>query len=291
MFISHIDRAKVLTQALPYIQKWNRKIIVVKYGGNTMLNEGLKHAAMEDIVLLSLAGIRIVLIHGGGSEINVNLEKMGVKPSFKDGLRITDEETMNVVQMTLAGKLNKDLVAELARVGGHAIGICGADGGLINAMPKDEGLYGLTGDITAVNPKPVLDLLECGYVPVISTIATGEGDQRMLNVNADTAAAKIAIALGAEKLILLTDVKGLMRDVKNEDTLVPTVSLEEIHALKRDGTISGGMIPKVECCESAIRGGVQSAHIIDGRISHSLVIELLSDEGIGTMFFRGPRHV
>ncbi len=290
MNISNLDRATVLTQALPYIQKWNNKIVVVKYGGNTMLDEELKHASMQDIVLLTLAGIRVVLVHGGGPEINANLKRMGVEPNFVDGLRVTDEQTMEVVQMTLAGKLNKDIAVDINRIGGRAIGICGADGGLIRARVKDGGKYGLTGEITKIDPQPVLKLLESGYIPVISTVAMGDGEEEMLNVNADTAAASIAAALGAEKLILLTDVKGILRDIKDDNSLIASIELREIKALRGEGIISGGMIPKVECCEMAMRAGVKYAHIIDGRLPHSLLIELLSDLGVGTMFYRSKDH-
>ena len=286
MNISNADRAKTLIQALPYIQRWSGKIVVVKYGGNTMLDEKLKYAAMQDIVLLTLAGVNVVLVHGGGPEINTNLKKLGVEPKFVDGLRVTDEATMEVVQMTLAGKLNKDIAVDLNRLGGRAIGICGADGGLIRARAKDGGKYGLTGEITGIDPDPVLDLLADGYIPVISTVALGEGEEKILNINADTAAASIAAALGAEKLILLTDVRGLLRDVKDENTLIESVKLSEIEELKKQGVIGGGMIPKVECCEKAMLAGVPYAHIIDGRCPHSLIIELLTDEGVGTMFYR-----
>lgn len=298
MIISNVDKAKVLTQALPYIQKYNGKRIVVKYGGNAMLNYKLKEAVISDLILLSLVGMDVILVHGGGPEINDMLKKLNIEPKFVDGLRYTDEATLEVVQMVLAGKSNTDLVNLISLRGGRAIGLSGLDCGLIKAK-KLEGDYGYVGDITGINIQPVLDILDRGYMPVISTIAQGiDNDPKMdanniggdtssvYNINADTGAAEIAIALKAEKLILLTDVKGLMADVKYEDTLIPVVSLPEIEELKKRGIISGGFLPKVDCCEAAVKGGVNRAHIIDGRIQHSLLIEMLSDEGIGTMFVK-----
>jgi len=269
---------------------------VVKYGGNAMVNYKLKEAIVEDLILLSVVGINVVLVHGGGPEITDMLKKLKIETKFIDGLRYTDEATLEVVQMVLAGKTNKDLVNLISLKGGQALGLSGLDCGLIKAK-KLDGDYGYVGEITDINIQPVLDILDKGYIPVISTIAQGidndlkidsngiGGEQSSVyNINADTAAAEIAIKLNAEKLILLTDVKGLMADVKYEDTLLPVVKLDEIEDLKKRGIISGGMIPKIDCCESALRGGVNRAHIIDGRIQHSLLIEMLSDEGIGTMF-------
>ena len=298
MIISNIDKAKVLTQALPYIQKFRGKRIVVKYGGNAMLNYKLKEAIVDDLILLSVVGIDVVLVHGGGPEINDVLKKLNIEAKFINGLRYTDEATLEVVQMVLAGKTNKDLVNLISLRGGRAIGLSGLDCGLIQAA-KLEGDYGYVGDIKNINIEPVLDILDKKYIPVISTIAQGidndlridanglgEEKSSVYNINADTAAAEIAVKLEAEKLILLTDVKGLLTDAKYEDTLLPVVKLGEIDDLKSRGIISGGMIPKIDCCEAALKGGVSRAHIIDGRIQHSLLIEMLSDEGIGTMFER-----
>jgi len=287
MFISNIDKAKVLIQALPYIQEYYGKTIVVKYGGNAMINEGLKDAVISDLVLLKLVGINVVLVHGGGPEITGMFEKLGIESKFINGLRYTSEEAVEVVQMVLAGKTNKDLVNKIERIGGSAIGLSGIDGGLIKAKKLDDGEndYGCVGEIVEVNTKIISDNIESGFIPVVSTVACSSDDESMVyNINADTAAAKIAIALGAEKLILLTDVKGLMHDVKDEDSLIPEVKLSEIQSLIDEGVIKGGMIPKVECCAETVKGGVKRAHIIDGRLTHSILIEMLSDEGIGTMF-------
>lgn len=287
MFISNIDKAKVLIQALPYIQEYYGKTIVVKYGGNAMINEGLKEAVISDLVLLKLVGINVVLVHGGGPEITGMFEKLGIESKFINGLRYTSEEAVEVVQMVLAGKTNKDLVNKIERIGGSAIGLSGIDGGLIKAKKLSDGEfdYGCVGEIVEVNTKIISDNIANGFIPVVSTVACSADDESTVyNINADTAAAKIAIALGAEKLILLTDVKGLMHDVKDEDSLIPEVKLSEIQALIDEGVIKGGMIPKVECCADTVKGGVKRAHIIDGRLSHSILIEMLSDEGIGTMF-------
>ncbi len=287
MFISNIDKAKVLIQALPYIQEYYGKTIVVKYGGNAMINEGLKDAVISDLVLLKLVGINVVLVHGGGPEITSMFEKLGIESKFINGLRYTSEEAVEVVQMVLAGKTNKDLVNKIERIGGSAIGLSGIDGGLIKAKKLDDGEndYGCVGEIVEVNTKIISDNIANGFIPVVSTVACSGDDESMVyNINADTAAAKIAIALGAEKLILLTDVKGLMHDVKDEDSLIPEVKLSEIQSLIDEGVIKGGMIPKVECCAETVKGGVKRAHIIDGRLTHSILIEMLSDEGIGTMF-------
>lgn len=282
--ISDELRARVLVDALPYIQKYNHKIVVVKYGGNAMTSGELKEAVMSDIVLLSLIGIQVVLVHGGGPEISAMLDRLGIESRFVGGLRYTDQAAMEVVQMVLCGKINKDLVANLGQSGGRAIGLCGADGGMIRAEKKKgpEDL-GFVGEITAVHPEPILDALNQGYIPVIATTGIGANGQAY-NINADTAAAKIAATLNAENLILMTDVKGLLRDREDESTLIPSVQVSEVPVLKKEGVISGGMIPKVDCCVEAVRRGVKKSFIIDGRIPHSLLIELFSNEGIGTMF-------
>jgi acetylglutamate kinase len=282
MSYSHVDRATVLAEALPYIQKYNGKTVVVKYGGNAMISEELRQAVISDIILLHLVGIRVVVVHGGGPEINDMLKKIGKESRFVDGLRYTDEETMDVVQQVLCGKVNKDLVATLNRMGGRAIGLCGMDSGLLQAEKLDE-KYGLVGSITKVNPGVVADCLENGYIPVVSTVAQGVDADIAYNINADTAAAKLATALGAEKLVLLTDVRGLLRDPKNDETLIHVVQVSQVPGLMKDNIISGGMIPKVDCCAEAVRSGVKRAHILDGRIPHSILIEMLSDEGVGTM--------
>ena len=279
---SHAQQAKTLVEALPYIQKFTGKTIVVKYGGNAMISEDLRRAVMSDIILLSLVGIRVVVVHGGGPEISEMLKKIGHESRFVDGLRYTDAETMDVVQAVLCGKVNKNLVAQLNRLGGQAIGLCGMDGQLFQAVALDE-KYGLVGSITGVNPEPVENALMTGYIPVVSTVAQGMDAATAYHINADTAAAKLAEALHAEKLILLTDVRGLLRDPKDEETLIHVVHTYEVPGLVADGTISGGMIPKMECCVDAIAGGVERVHILDGRIPHSILIELLSDQGIGTM--------
>ena len=279
---SHIGRAQVLAEALPYIQKYNGKTVVVKYGGNAMISEELRQAVISDIILLHLVGIRVVVVHGGGPEISTMLKKTGNESRFVDGLRYTDQETMEIVQQVLCGKVNKDLVATLNRMGGRAVGLCGMDAGLFQAR-KLEDKYGLVGEITQADPQVVVDALERGYIPVVSTVAQGVDDETAYNINADTAAAKLAVALQAEKLILLTDVRGLLRDAKDERTLLPVVELAQVPALVKDGVIQGGMIPKVDCCVEAVRSGVKNTIILDGRIPHSILIELLSDEGIGTM--------
>ena len=282
MAYSEIERANVLAEALPYIQKYNGKTIVVKYGGNAMISEELRHAVISDIILLTLVGIRVVVVHGGGPEISEMLKKIGKQSHFVDGLRYTDEETMDVVQQVLCGRVNKNLVATMNRLGGKALGLCGIDGGMFVAKRQDE-KYGLVGDITKVDPTPVITALDNGYIPVVSTVALGEDAETSYNVNADTAAAKLATALGAERLLLLTDVRGLLRDPKDESTLIPELQLSSVPALIREGIISGGMIPKIDCCVEAVRSGVASAIILDGRVQHSILIELLSNEGIGTM--------
>lgn len=283
--ISNIDKAQVLVHALPYIQKYYNKTIVVKYGGNAMVNDKLKDAVMTDLVLLSLVGIRVVLVHGGGPEISEMLKKIGKESKFIGGLRYTDEETMDIVQMVLGGKVNKDLVRHLQQDGGRAIGLCGVDGGMIKAKKMCEAGVdlGLVGEITEVDTAPIEDALSGGYIPVIATVAAGENGE-VYNINADTAAARIAAALGAAKLMLLTDTRGLLRDKNDENTLIPAVNVSDVPNLIRQGIISGGMIPKVDCCVEAVRRGVTSANIIDGRAPHSILVEMFSDEGIGTMF-------
>ena len=276
------QRAQVLAEALPYIQKYYGKTIVVKYGGNAMISEELRQAVISGIILLHLVGIQVVVVHGGGPEISAMLKKIGKESKFVDGLRYTDDETMEVVQQVLCGKVNKDLVATLNAVGGRALGLCGMDAGLFQAKKLDE-KYGLVGEMVQVDPAIVNDALSDGYIPVVSTVAQGVDGETAYNINADTAAAKLAVALGAEKLILLTDVRGLLRDPKDESTLLPVVELSKVPGLIKDGVIQGGMIPKVDCCVEAVRSGVKNAVILDGRIPHSILIELLSNEGIGTM--------
>ncbi len=282
MELTNAMRGQVLVEALPYIQKYSNKIVVIKYGGNAMINEELKDAVMGDIALLSQIGIKVVLVHGGGPEITDMLGKIGKKSEFVDGLRVTDKETADVVQMVLAGKVNKSLVALLGRLGCKAIGLCGADNHLITAEVKDERL-GFVGEITDINAEPITDLLNMGYVPVISTTGC-DNDGNVYNINADTAAAKIAGILGAESFISMTDIAGLLRDKDDASTLIPKVYVSEIPQLINEGIISGGMIPKIECCREAIRRGVKKVFIIDGRVPHSLLIEILTDEGLGTMF-------
>ena len=275
----------MLVEALPYIQKYSGKTVVIKYGGNAMINEELKNDVMGDIALLSLIGVRVVLVHGGGPEISDMLNKIGKKSEFVNGLRVTDKETADVVQMVLAGKVNKNLVNLLESLGCKAIGLCGADGHLISATVKDEKL-GFVGEITEVNPEPINDLLEKGYVPVIST--TGfDKNGNVYNINADTAAARIAGVIGAESMISMTDIAGILRDKDDPSTLIPKVYVSDVPQLINDGIISGGMIPKVDCCREAIRKGVGKVFIIDGRIPHALLIEILTDEGLGTMFVQG----
>ena len=282
---SHAQQAQTLVEALPYIQKFTGKTIVVKYGGYAMISDDLRKAVMSDIILLSLVGIRVAVVHGGGPEISDMLKKIGHQSKFVDGLRYTDEITMDVVQSILCGKVNKNLVAQLNRLGGRAIGLCGMDGQLFQAEQLDE-KYGLVGKITGVNPDPVENALMNGYIPVVSTVAQGMDADTAYNINADTAAAKLAEALHAEKLILLTDVRGLLRDPKDEETLIHVLHTYDVPELVAQGVISGGMIPKMQCCVDAINGGVERVHILDGRIPHSILIELLSDRGIGTMLKR-----
>ena len=276
-----LDRAKILNDALPYIQQYAGKTVVVKYGGNAMTNETLKEAVMSDIVLLSLVGIRIVLVHGGGPEINAMLDRVGKESKFINGLRYTDQETIDIVQMVLCGKVNKDLVDLLHLHKGKAVGLCGLDGHLLEAEQKDPEL-GLVGEITKVDPRIINDVLDKGYIPVISTVASG-ADGQVYNINADTAAARIAAEIGAVNLILMTDIVGLLEDKDDESTLIHTVGVSEVPYLKRQGIVTGGMIPKIDCCVEAVRRGVSKANIIDGRIPHSILIELLTNEGAGTM--------
>lgn len=278
----------VLVQALPYFRHWVGKTVVVKYGGNAMLNEDLKAAVMKDIVLLSTIGIKVVLVHGGGPEINHMLERVGKESKFINGLRHTDAETMEIVQMVLTGKLNKDIVGLLLQEGGRAVGLSGVDSGLLRAKKIDrDGVdLGFVGEITAVQPAIVQSLLDEGFIPVVSTVAVGEqGDTARYNINADTAAAKIAVALRAEKFVQLTNVPGVLRDLNDPKSLIQRIHLEDVPSYIADGTIAGGMIPKIECCMLARQGGVPRTHIIDGRVPHSLLIEMFSDRGIGTMIY------
>lgn len=273
--------ANALVEALPYLQEYNDKVVVVKYGGNAMTNETLKQAVMQDIVLLSLVGIKVVLVHGGGPEINAMLKKINKQSEFVNGLRYTDEETIDIVQMVLAGKVNKDLVQLLQRAGGKAMGLCGLDGDLIKAKQLNPDL-GFVGDITEIDPDSINTALNNGYIPVVSTVASGKNGE-VFNINADTAAARIAAEMGAANLILLTDIKGLLEDKDDDSTLIRVVGVSEVPYLKNQGIISGGMIPKIDCCVEAVRRGVKKTNIIDGRIPHSILIELLTDIGAGTM--------
>lgn len=293
MFVSNYDKAQVLTQALPYIQKYTGKTVVIKYGGNAMLNDGLREAVISDVVLLSCVGIKVVLVHGGGPDITDMLQRLGKETKFVNGLRYTDEEAIGIVQMVLAGKTNKDLVKRIEKLGGHAVGLCGIDGGMIRAKRLEDGVndYGYVGEVTSVDPTLIDANLAQGYIPVISTVALGddtfeENNSPVYNINADIAAAKIAVALGASNFILLTDVRGLLTDPHDEDTLIPEVRVGDVDGLIRSKVISGGMIPKVNCCVDAVRRGIDKTVIIDGRIPHSILLEMLSDEGIGTMFTR-----
>lgn len=281
---TNADRANVLTQALPYIQKYNGKVVVIKYGGNAMINEELKMQVMEDIILLHLVGVKVVLVHGGGPEITDTLKKIGKESVFVDGLRVTDRETAEVVQMVLAGKINKSLVNLLQIKGGRAIGLSGMDGHMIEAEPKDERL-GFVGRITKVDITPVNDVIEKGYIPVISTVGC-DREGNVYNINADTAAAYIAGQLNAYRLITITDIEGILRDKNDPGSIIPYVDISEIHELFESGVVSGGMIPKVECCIDAINRGVKKVIILDGRVPHELLIELFTDEGAGTMVVR-----
>lgn len=280
--MTNAQKAEVLISALPYIQKYYNKTVVVKYGGNAMINEDLKRAVMGDVVLLSLIGVRVVLVHGGGPEITEMLTKINKKTEFIDGLRVTDKETAEIVQMVLAGKINKNLVGLIQNLGGKAVGLSGIDGHMLKAKKLDEKL-GFVGEITDINTQPITDLLDRGYIPVISTVGY-DSEDNVYNINADTAAARIAAALGAESLISMTDIRGILRDKDDENSLIRVINVSEVPSLMRSGIISGGMIPKVECCTEAVRRGVKKVFIIDGRVPHSIIIEMLTDEGIGTMF-------
>ncbi|MBE5817717.1 MAG: acetylglutamate kinase [Clostridiales bacterium] len=282
--ISNAERARILVHALPYIQKYTGKIIVIKYGGNAMINEKLKDSVMRDIVLLSLIGVKPVLVHGGGPEITDMLKRVGKQTQFVDGLRVTDKETVDIVQMVLAGKINKSLVNLIQNKGGKSIGLSGMDGHMIEATVKDERL-GFVGEITSVNVQPILDVIDKGYIPVVSTVGCDK-EGNVYNINADTAAAKIAGELRAESLISMTDISGILKDKDDPETLIPKITLDEAPKLIEDGIISGGMLPKVECCTNAIKWGVNQVFIIDGTIPHSILIETLTDEGIGTMFVK-----
>ena len=279
--LSNMERAEVLTQALPYIKKYSGKIVVIKYGGNAMINEQLKQQVMEDITLLWLIGVKVVLVHGGGPEISETMKKLGKQAQFVDGLRVTDKETVDIVQMVLAGKVNKALVNLLQMKGGHAVGLSGIDGGIIEATMKDEAL-GYVGRITRIRIQPIMDLLEKNYIPVISTVASDRLGNTY-NINGDTAAAYIAGALNAERLIMMTDIAGILRDKDDPSTLIPALTVKQAKKLFDEGVISGGMIPKVDCCIEAIGKGVKHVVIMDGRVPHSILMELLTDEGAGTM--------
>ena len=286
MINNNHERAQTLVEALPYIQKFTGKVVVIKYGGNAMISPELFDAVIEDIILLRLVGIHAVLVHGGGPEINEMLDRLGIESRFVNGLRYTDSETMDVVQGILCGKVNKDLVSTIERKGGSAIGLCGLDGKLFEANKMDKGDgedYGLVGDIIKVNPEVVLQAIGDGHIPVVATVAYGADGETSYNVNADTAAAQLAAALGAEKLILLTNTRGVLREADKDETLIKVIRADEIESLKAKKIVIGGMIPKVECCADAIAGGVKRTHILDGRIPHSILIEMLTDEGAGTM--------
>ena len=279
--LSNMERAEVLTQALPYIKKYSGKIVVIKYGGNAMINEQLKQQVMEDITLLWLIGVKVVLVHGGGPEISETMKRLGKQAQFVGGLRVTDKETVDIVQMVLAGKVNKTLVNLLQMKGGHAVGVSGIDGGIIEATMKDEAL-GYVGKITRIRTRPITDLLEKNYIPVVSTVAS-DRKGNTYNINGDTAAAWIAGALHAERLIMMTDIAGILRDKDDPSTLIPALTVKEAKNLFHEGVISGGMIPKVDCCIEAIEKGVKHVVIMDGRVPHSILMELLTDEGAGTM--------
>ena len=282
---SNAQRAEVLTAALPYIKRYSGKTVVIKYGGNAMINEALKQQVMEDIALLWLIGVKVVLVHGGGPEISQTMEKFGKEAKFVNGLRVTDKETVDIVQMVLAGKINKTLVNLIQMKGGHAMGLSGIDGGIIEATMKDEAL-GYVGKITKIRPQPIEALLEKNYIPVISTVAS-DHQGNTYNINGDTAAARIAGALHAERLIMMTDIAGILMDKDDPSTLIPNITVAEARKLYDSGVISGGMIPKVDCCIDAIEHGVENVVIMDGRIPHSILMELLTDEGAGTMVMKG----
>ena len=281
---NYMERSTALVEALPYIQTYYGKTVIIKYGGNAMISEELRRAVISDIILLNLVGVRVVMVHGGGPEIGHMLKLIGKESKFVDGLRYTDEETMDIVQQVLCGKVNKGLVSTINNLGGKAIGLCGLDGALFQAKKLDE-KYGLVGKIVKVCPQVVTDCLAAGYIPVVSTVALGIDNDTAYNINADTAAAKLAVALGAEKLILLTDVRGVLQDPKDESTLIRQIRLAEVPNLIGSGIISGGMIPKIDCCVNALEHGVQRTHILDGRIPHSILTEMLSHKGVGTMIW------
>ncbi len=282
---SNAERAEVLTAALPYIRRYHGKVVVIKYGGNAMINETLKQQVMEDIALLWLVGVKVVLVHGGGPEISETMKKLGKEAQFVDGLRVTDKETVDIVQMVLAGKINKTLVNLIQMKGGHAMGLSGIDGGIIEAKMKNEAL-GYVGEITKIRPQPIEALLEKHYIPVISTVAS-DRNGNTYNINGDTAAARIAGALNAERLIMMTDIAGILENKDDPSTLIPQISISEARKLYDKGIISGGMIPKVDCCIDALEHGVENVTIMDGRIPHSILMELLTDEGAGTMVTKG----
>jgi len=285
--ISVNDMAEILVQALPYIQKYAGKIVVVKYGGSAMLNPELKHAVMNDVVLLSQVGVRVVLVHGGGPEITALLDRLGMEPTFVDGLRVTDEATSEVVQMVLAGKINKDLAAMANEMGGRAIGLCGMDAGMIKAQKVKAAVdLGFVGDVSHVNTAPITLALEHGYIPIIATVGTDDSSH-VMNINADTASAAIAAALGAENVIMMTDIRGLMRDMSDPSSLISSVDVSDVPRLIEEGVVTGGMIPKVICLADAVKRGVTRAVMIDGRIPHAILIEMFSDQGIGTLFKGG----
>ena len=282
---SNSERAEVLTAALPYIKKYSGKTVVIKYGGNAMINEELKQQVMEDIALLWLIGVKVVLVHGGGPEISQIMKRLGKEAVFIDGLRVTDKETVDIVQMVLAGKINKTLVNLIQMKGGHAVGLSGIDGGILEAKVKDERL-GFVGEITKVRPQPITDLLEKNYIPVVSTVASDRMGNTY-NINGDTAAAYLAGALGAERLIMMTDIAGILMDKDDPSTLIPSITVSDAKKLYDQGIVSGGMIPKVDCCIEALEHGVNNVVIMDGRIPHSILMELLTDEGAGTMVMKG----
>lgn len=282
-----IERAKTIVEALPYIQNFRGKIVVIKYGGNAMINQDLMDSVMDDVILLNYVGIHVVLVHGGGPEINAMLKKIGKESTFIDGLRYTDEETMDVVQSVLCGKVNKDLVASIVRKGSNAIGLSGLDDGILQAIQKTTNGkdYGLVGVVTKVNPQPILNAIEKNVIPIIATVALGTDKNTSYNVNADTAAADLAIALKAEKLMILTDTVGVLKEENGEKVLITAMNKVDVETYIDNGVITGGMIPKVECCINAIQHGVSRTHIIDGRVPHSILIEILTDEGVGTMIY------
>lgn len=283
MEINQKTRALILSEALPYIQKYSNQTVVIKYGGAAMTDPELKKAVLSDIALLSMASIRMVIVHGGGPEINGWLDKMGIKPQFIDGLRYTDEEVMDIVQMTLAGKVGKELAAYVHELGAKAVSLCGLDGGMMRAKPVDE-KYGKVGEVAFVDTDLITSTLDAGYIPIISTVASGVlGTHEVYNINADTAASAIAVALKAKRLMLLTDVAGILRDKSDDSTLISQMSVSDIPSLIQTGIIAGGMIPKLECAEVAIRRGIEAAHILDGRVPHSILMEMLTDGGVGTM--------